>query len=128
MGKSNSNSSNAEEIEGEDQYQNRCDGDAPPALDESEDLEYGDYDDLNYLKTSVFVFLKCLYLTRTRTFLRPRHFSRIKDPESGQLPHGFVLAFEERLQRVLIGRESLPGYSDAAVKRTLADFYTMFTE
>ena len=57
-----------------------------------------------------------------------RHFSRIKDSECGKLPHGFVSAFEKRLQLVFIGRERVPEYSDAVVKRAFTYFYIKFTK
>jgi hypothetical protein len=48
--------------------------------------------------------------------------------KSQKLPHGFMAPLEKRLQGVLINKEKLPGYNDAAVKRTFAEAYTAFTE
>ncbi len=45
-----------------------------------------------------------------------------------KLPHGFRAALEKRMERVIKGAERLPGYSDAAVKRTFGQAYTAFTE
>ena len=55
-------------------------------------------------------------------------FSLSKDTKSAKFPHGFMSPLEKRLQGVLIGTERLPGYNDAAVKRTFAEAYTAFTE
>jgi MUN domain len=54
--------------------------------------------------------------------------SILKDSRSVKLPHGFMSPLEKRLQGVLIGKEKLPGYNDAAVKRTFAESFTAFTE
>ncbi|KAG9237618.1 hypothetical protein BJ875DRAFT_137031 [Amylocarpus encephaloides] len=55
-------------------------------------------------------------------------FSLVKDTSKAKFPHGFMSPLEKRLQGVLIGTERLPGYNDAAVKRTFAEAYTAFTE
>jgi hypothetical protein len=55
-------------------------------------------------------------------------FSKVKDTKSAKFPHGFMSPLEKRLQGVLMGTEKLPGYNDAAVKRTFAEAYTAFTE
>ncbi|TAQ83503.1 hypothetical protein B7494_g8175 [Chlorociboria aeruginascens] len=55
-------------------------------------------------------------------------FSLVKDTKSSKFPHGFMSPLEKRLQGVLMGTEKLPGYNDAAVKRTFAEAYTAFTE
>ena len=55
-------------------------------------------------------------------------FSLSKDTKSAKFPHGFMSPLERRLQGVLVGTERLPGYNDAAVKRTFAEAYTAFTE
>ena len=55
-------------------------------------------------------------------------FSLTKDTKSAKFPHGFMSPLEKRLQGVLVGTEKLPGYNDAAVKRTFAEAYTAFTE
>jgi len=44
-----------------------------------------------------------------------------------KLPHSFRGAVEKRMQGVLMGIEKMPGYNDAAVKRTFAEAYTAFT-
>ena len=44
-----------------------------------------------------------------------------------KLPHAFRAALEKRMSGVLRGVERLPGYNDAAVKRTFAEAYTAFT-
>jgi hypothetical protein len=46
---------------------------------------------------------------------------------SVKLPTGFRHSLEKRMSGVLQGIEKLPGYSDAAVKRTFAEAYTAFT-
>ncbi|TVY53339.1 Uncharacterized protein LCER1_G007024 [Lachnellula cervina] len=55
-------------------------------------------------------------------------FSRVKDTKSAKFPHGFMSPLQKRLQGVLMGTEKLPGFNDAAVKRTFAEAYTAFTE
>lgn len=45
-----------------------------------------------------------------------------------KLPHNFSGALLERVSGILTGSERLPGYNDAAVKRTFAEAYTAFTE
>ena len=55
-------------------------------------------------------------------------FSPAKDSKPAKFPHGFMSPLEKRIQGVLIGTERLPGYNDAAVKRTFAEAYTAFTE
>ncbi|KAI0845112.1 hypothetical protein F5Y00DRAFT_247041 [Daldinia vernicosa] len=45
-----------------------------------------------------------------------------------KLPHGFRTPLEKRLERVIMGAERIPGYNDAAVKKTFAQAYTAFTE
>lgn len=55
-------------------------------------------------------------------------FSPAKDSKTAKFPHGFMSPLEKRIQGVLIGKERLPGYTDAAVKRTFAEAYTAFTE
>ena len=57
-----------------------------------------------------------------------QEFSPLKDSKSAKFPHGFMSPLEKRLQGVLVGKEKLPGYNDAAVKRTFAEAYTAFTE
>jgi hypothetical protein len=57
-----------------------------------------------------------------------KDFSILKDSKSVKLPHGFMSPLEKRLQGVLVDKERLPGYNDAAVKRSFAEAYTAFTE
>ncbi|KAH6898299.1 hypothetical protein B0T10DRAFT_103412 [Thelonectria olida] len=45
-----------------------------------------------------------------------------------KLPHSFSAAVLERVTGVLTGSERLPGFNDAAVKRTFAEAYTAFSE
>ncbi|PTB46847.1 uncharacterized protein TrAFT101_003715 [Trichoderma asperellum] len=45
-----------------------------------------------------------------------------------KLPHNFATALLDRVGGVLRGSEALPGYSDAAVKRSFAEAYTAFSE
>ncbi|CAK7225272.1 hypothetical protein SCUCBS95973_005808 [Sporothrix curviconia] len=44
-----------------------------------------------------------------------------------KLPHSLRQALEKRMEGVLRGTEKLPGYNDAAVKRTFGEAYTAFT-
>lgn len=55
-------------------------------------------------------------------------FSIVKDSKSAKLPHGFMSPLEKRMQGVVVGTERLPGYSDAAVRRTFAEAYTAFSD
>jgi hypothetical protein len=55
-------------------------------------------------------------------------FSLVSSSGKTKLPHGFMSPLEKRLQGVLVGKEKLPGFNDAAVKRTFAEAYTAFTE
>jgi hypothetical protein len=57
-----------------------------------------------------------------------QEFSLIKDTKSAKFPHGFMSPLEKRIQGVLMGKERLPEYNDAAIKRTFAEAYTAFTE
>jgi len=45
-----------------------------------------------------------------------------------KLPHGFRSALDKRMTGVLQGIERLPGYNDAALKRTFAEAYNAFTD
>ncbi|KAL3964233.1 hypothetical protein ACCO45_001237 [Purpureocillium lilacinum] len=47
---------------------------------------------------------------------------------SQKLPHSFPSQLLDRVGGVLRGNESLPGYNDAAVKRSFAEAYTAFSE
>ncbi|KAH8815321.1 hypothetical protein F5884DRAFT_173681 [Xylogone sp. PMI_703] len=55
-------------------------------------------------------------------------FSIVKDSKGSKLPHGFMSPLEKRMQGVVVGTERLPGYNDAAVKRTFAEAYTAFSD
>ncbi|EGY22699.1 C2 domain-containing protein [Verticillium dahliae VdLs.17] len=44
------------------------------------------------------------------------------------MPHGFRSSLEKRLSQVVQGSYPVPGYNDAAVKRSFARAYTAFTE
>ncbi|CAK7565426.1 MAG: hypothetical protein SEPTF4163_003343 [Sporothrix epigloea] len=44
-----------------------------------------------------------------------------------KLPHSLRQALEKRMEGVLRGTEKLPGFNDAAVKRTFGEAYTAFT-
>ncbi|KAL2124638.1 hypothetical protein VTJ04DRAFT_1003 [Mycothermus thermophilus] len=44
-----------------------------------------------------------------------------------KLPSGFRHSLEKRMSGVLTGTERMPGYNDAALKRTFAEAYTAFT-
>jgi len=50
------------------------------------------------------------------------------DTKKTKFPHGFMAPLERRMEGVLRGTEKLPGYNDAAVKRSFAEAYTAFTE
>lgn len=45
-----------------------------------------------------------------------------------KLPHNFATVLLDRMSGVLRGSEPLPGYNDAAVKRSFAEAYTAFSE
>ncbi|KAI1820220.1 hypothetical protein F4861DRAFT_543121 [Xylaria intraflava] len=47
---------------------------------------------------------------------------------SVKLPHSFHTPLLKRMEGVIRGSEALPGYNDAAVKKTFAQAYTAFTE
>lgn len=47
---------------------------------------------------------------------------------SSKLPHNFAAPVLDRVGGVLRGSERLPGYNDAAVKRSFAEAYTAFSE
>ncbi|KAI1003854.1 hypothetical protein K3495_g4356 [Podosphaera aphanis] len=55
-------------------------------------------------------------------------FSLTRDSTSTKLPHGFMSPIERRIQGVLTGKEKLPEFNDAIVKRIFAEAYTAFTE
>ncbi|KAI6785555.1 Ca2+-dependent lipid-binding protein [Emericellopsis cladophorae] len=45
-----------------------------------------------------------------------------------KLPHNFAAPLLDRVGKILRGLETLPGYDDAAVKRSFAEAYTAFSE
>ncbi|CAJ2501085.1 Uu.00g039380.m01.CDS01 [Anthostomella pinea] len=47
---------------------------------------------------------------------------------SVKLPNGFRGPLEKRMERVIMGLEKLPGFNDAAVKKTFAQAYNAFTD
>ncbi|KAF2163817.1 hypothetical protein M409DRAFT_25998 [Zasmidium cellare ATCC 36951] len=55
-----------------------------------------------------------------------KDFSLIRDSKSTRFPHGFMSALDKRLEKVLIGRESMPEYNDANIKRTFGAFLNEF--
>jgi hypothetical protein len=57
-----------------------------------------------------------------------KEFSKIKDSKSAKFPHGFMGPLEKRMQGVVMGKETLPGFNDPSLKRTFAEAYTAFTE
>jgi hypothetical protein len=61
-------------------------------------------------------------VTALVTELVPSNSSSVK------LPHSFRSNLEKRFQGVVTGQERLPGYNDAAVKRSFAEAYTAFTD
>ncbi len=54
--------------------------------------------------------------------------SAVKGSKGAKLPKDFISHLDRRLQGVLTLRERSPGYNDAAVKRSIAEAYTAFTE
>lgn len=58
----------------------------------------------------------------------PSSSSSSSSAANSKLPHGFRGALEKRMEGVLRGVEKLPGYNDAAVKRTFGEAYTAFTD
>lgn len=48
--------------------------------------------------------------------------------KGAKLPHGFMGPLEKRMQGVVVMKERMPGYNDPAVKRSMAEAYTAFTE
>jgi len=55
-----------------------------------------------------------------------KDFSLIRDSKSTRFPHGFMSALDKRLEKVLVGQEKMPEYSDAVVKRTFGAFLNEF--
>ncbi|TLS29506.1 hypothetical protein PpBr36_01117 [Pyricularia pennisetigena] len=56
-----------------------------------------------------------------------REFTGTTSSGNVKLPHSFRHSLEKRMEGVLTGSERMPGYSDAAVKRTFGEAYTAFT-
>lgn len=55
-----------------------------------------------------------------------KDFSLIRDSKSTRFPHGFMGELDKRITGVLMGREKMPEYKDATVKRTFAVFLNEF--
>jgi hypothetical protein len=55
-----------------------------------------------------------------------KDFSVIRDSKSTRFPHGFMNELDKRITGVLVGREKMPEYKDATVKRTFAVFLNEF--
>lgn len=55
-----------------------------------------------------------------------KDFSLIRDSKSTRFPHGFMAELDKRITGVLVGREKMPEYKDATVKRTFAVFLNEF--
>ena len=55
-----------------------------------------------------------------------KDFSLIRDSKSTKFPHGFMGELDKRITGVLVGRERMPEYQDALVKRTFAVFLNEF--
>lgn len=67
--------------------------------------------------------------TRTHTSVGQLVQEYVSGSSSSQkLPHSFANQLLDRVGGVLRGSESLPGYNDAAVKRSFAEAYTAFSE
>ncbi|EPE03939.1 c2 domain containing protein [Ophiostoma piceae UAMH 11346] len=63
-----------------------------------------------------------------KEFMPSSSSSSSSSAANSKLPHGFRGALEKRMEGVLRGSEKLPGYNDAAVKRTFGEAYTAFTD
>ena len=55
-----------------------------------------------------------------------KDISLIRDSKSTRFPHGFMAELDKRITGVLVGRERMPEFKDAAVKRTFAVFLNEF--
>ncbi|KAF2758754.1 hypothetical protein EJ05DRAFT_476070 [Pseudovirgaria hyperparasitica] len=55
-----------------------------------------------------------------------KDISLIKDSKSTKFPHKFMGELDKRIEGVLIGKEKMPEYADASVKRTFAVFLNEF--
>ncbi|KAI9677195.1 MAG: hypothetical protein M1829_002769 [Trizodia sp. TS-e1964] len=57
-----------------------------------------------------------------------KDFNLVREPKSTKLPRDFMGEFEKRLRGVVMGKEKLPGYNEATIKRSIGSFYNTFTE
>lgn len=55
-----------------------------------------------------------------------KDISLIRDSKSTRFPHGFMAELDKRITGVLVGRERMPEFKDATVKRTFAVFLNEF--
>lgn len=55
-----------------------------------------------------------------------KDFSAIRDSKSTKFPHGFMAELDKRITGVLVGKERMPEYNDALIKRTFATFLNEF--
>lgn len=55
-----------------------------------------------------------------------KDISLIRDSKSTRFPHGFMSELDKRITGVLVGKERMPEYKDATVKRTFAVFLNEF--
>ncbi len=55
-----------------------------------------------------------------------KDFSALRDNKSVRFPHGFMAELDKRMTGVLIGKERMPEYNDALIKRTFAAFLNEF--
>lgn len=55
-----------------------------------------------------------------------KDFSLIRDSKSTRFPHGFTSELDKRITGILVGRERMPEFNDALVKRTFAAFLNEF--
>ncbi|KAF2638418.1 hypothetical protein P280DRAFT_405030 [Massarina eburnea CBS 473.64] len=55
-----------------------------------------------------------------------KDISLIRDSKSTRFPHGFMAELDKRITGVLVGRERMPEFRDATVKRTFAVFLNEF--
>ena len=51
-----------------------------------------------------------------------KDLGHIRDSKSTRFPHGFLAELDKRITGVLIGKEKMPEYNDALIKRTFAAF------
>lgn len=55
-----------------------------------------------------------------------KDFTLIRDSKSTRFPHGFTSELDKRITGVLVGKERMPEFNDALVKRTFAAFLNEF--